>query len=32
MHYNAQTILYFVGYSFVMDLINAQKMKHIKST
>jgi len=32
MHYNAQTVLYFVGYSYIMDMINAQKMKHIKST
>jgi len=31
MHYNAKTVLYFVGYSYIMHLINAQKMKHIKS-
>ena len=32
MHYNAQTVLHFLGYSYIMDLINAQKMKHFKST
>ena len=31
MHYNAKTVLYFVGYSYIMHLINAQKTKHIKS-